>query len=53
MVQIHREDTNDTAEKFRLRFPVGTLLALVTTAEITVVESDVYDPFGICTDEDE
>lgn len=33
-IQAHREDTNDTREEFRLRFPVGMWLDITTTIEI-------------------
>ncbi len=49
--QIHRDDTSETSEEFQLRFPVGTYLALVTTTEITKLESQ-DDPFGFGTDTD-
>lgn len=38
--QIHREDTSDSGEQFRQRFPVGMWLDVVTTTEITP-ESDL------------
>ena len=38
--QIHREDTSDSPEEFRQRFPVGLWLDVVTTTEITP-ESDL------------
>jgi hypothetical protein len=34
-VQIHCEDTNDTAEEFQRRFPVGMWLDISTTTDIT------------------
>jgi hypothetical protein len=34
-IQIHREDTQDTPEEFRHRFPVGVRLGILTTTEIT------------------
>jgi hypothetical protein len=34
-IQTHREDTNDTTEGFRRRFPVGTWVNICTTTEIT------------------
>jgi hypothetical protein len=33
--QIHRENTEDTADEFQQRFAVGTRLNIVTTTEIT------------------
>lgn len=34
-IQIHCEDTGDTPEQFRQRFPVGTTLSILTITEIT------------------
>ena len=34
-VQIHREDTDDTSDEFQRRLPVGTVLEIATTTEIT------------------
>ena len=36
MIQIHCEDTEDTPEEFKRRFPVGTPLSILTLTEITV-----------------
>jgi hypothetical protein len=38
-LQIHREDTDDTPDEFQRRFPVGMLLEIVTTTEITIKPS--------------
>ena len=35
-VQIHREDTDDTSDEFQKRFPVGTVLQITTTTELTI-----------------
>ena len=37
--QVHREETSDSPQEFRQRFPVGMWLDVVTTTEITP-ESD-------------
>jgi hypothetical protein len=34
-IQIHADDTNDTPDEFRRRFPVGMWLDILTTTEIT------------------
>jgi hypothetical protein len=34
-VQVHREDTDDTSDEFQRRLPVGTVLEIATTTEIT------------------
>jgi len=36
-MQIHRPNTDDSAEEFRKRFPVGMVLEIVTTTEITPI----------------
>src|SRR3954470_306639 len=33
-IQIHADDTNDTPDEFRRRFPVGIWLDILTTTEI-------------------
>ena len=35
-VQIHRENTDDTSDDFQKRFPVGTVLEITTTTELTI-----------------
>jgi len=35
-IQIHRGDTENTPEEFQRRFPVGLMLGILTTTEITV-----------------
>jgi hypothetical protein len=35
VMQLHVEDTNDTPEEFRQRFPAGMWLDIVTTIEVT------------------
>ncbi|MFL6305715.1 MAG: hypothetical protein ACJ72H_19475 [Candidatus Sulfotelmatobacter sp.] len=35
-VQIHREDTDSTSDKFLKRFSVGTVLEITTTTEFTI-----------------
>jgi hypothetical protein len=48
--QIHREDSSDSPEEFRQRFPVGLWLDVVTTTEIprnqtwTISESPSQQP---------
>jgi hypothetical protein len=34
IIQLHRDDTNDTREEFQHRFPVGMWLNVWTTVEI-------------------
>jgi phosphoribosylanthranilate isomerase len=34
-VQIHRNDTDDTSDEFQRRLPVGTVLKITTTTELT------------------
>jgi len=34
-IQLHVEDTGDTAEQFQQRFPVGMWLSIWTTSEVT------------------
>jgi hypothetical protein len=36
-IQIHREDTQDTQEQFRQRFPIGMSIEIVTRTEITPI----------------
>jgi hypothetical protein len=36
-MQIHRPNTDDSPEEFRQRFPVGMVLEIVTTTEITPI----------------
>jgi hypothetical protein len=45
-IQIHREDTQDTPEEFRRRFPVGLMLTILTTTEISFPDkgSENNDP---------
>lgn len=40
VIQAHREDTNNTAEEFQRRFPVGAWLNILTITEITVKVDD-------------
>ena len=35
-VQIHREDTDDTSDEFQWRIPVGAVLEITTTTELTI-----------------
>ena len=37
-IQISRDDTEDTPEEFQRRFPVGMMLGILTTTEITLTE---------------
>jgi hypothetical protein len=45
-IQIHRGDAQNTPEEFRRRFPVGLMLSILTTTEITVPDrqSENNDP---------
>jgi hypothetical protein len=42
-MQIHRPNTEDTPEEFRQRYPVGMLLEIVTTTEITPLSDSSDD----------
>ena len=42
-IQIHREDTGDTQSEFKLRFPVGMWIDIVTTTEISAQPTDTCD----------
>jgi hypothetical protein len=46
-IQLHREDTEDAPEQFQQRFPVGTILSILTTTEITTKRRLKSDETGI------
>ena len=35
-LQIHRNDTDDTSDEFQRRIPVGAVLEITTTTELTL-----------------
>lgn len=39
-IQLHREDTNDTSDEFRRRFPQGMWLDILTITDITAQASE-------------
>lgn len=39
-IQLHREDTNDTSDEFRRRFPHGMWLDILTITDITAQASE-------------
>jgi hypothetical protein len=42
-VQIHRQDTSDTSQQFQSRLPVGTVLEITTTTELTTKSPGLLD----------
>ena len=39
-IQIHRDDTSYSSREFQDKFPVGSLLEICTTIEVTRLDSD-------------